>query len=92
MGWVTADPYEYEITHPDGVENEYSRVVRLYFVENEVPEEQDIIYTDFGADFGSVEHTVEFPDVSGESHMEYIRDKLENRLGVLGYSFVIADE
>jgi hypothetical protein len=72
IGWVTIDPYEYAITHPDGKTTDEIRDVSYMFSINERPEERG-----HNHDLGITSVTVDFLEFeSGQDHAEYIKNQI----------------
>jgi hypothetical protein len=89
IGWVTINPYEYEITHPDDETTEENRRVSYMFSSNEEPEERGVVQDDLGV----VSTTVNFLEFeSGQEHAEYIKDRLMDHTDLSEDAIEIADE
>lgn len=88
IGWVQVDPYQYEITHPDGVDA-WNRV-RFIFKKGENPAIESGDYFQEIPGVTLTVQTLECADVTGEEHAEWIRSEVDQVEGVS--STVIADQ
>lgn len=89
IGWVTADPYEYEITHPDGtdiVRNGENLDVAGIFGGSQKPYE--IGFTTVAGDSTRTADFLEFD--SPKDHLEYVRDRIDR--SVSDVAFTLKDE
>jgi hypothetical protein len=87
IGWVEIEPYNYEITHPDGAgawEN-----VEFVFRNMETPSERGVRFDTIAGQQFHVE-TLVVVDVSGREHAEYIEEEARLTAGVA--STAIADD
>lgn len=79
IGWVQVDPYDYEITHPDGVDA--WNHVRFVFQEDEKPVIHGVDYLEVaGTTFTG--QTRESVDVSGRGHAEWVESNVNQADGV----------
>lgn len=88
IGWVQINPYDYQITHPDGVDA--WNHVRFIFKDSENPVIESVGYFSEipGATFTN--QTYEPVDVSGKEHAEWIESEVDQADGVARTA--IADE
>jgi hypothetical protein len=85
--WVTANPYDYEITHPDGTGTRKIDFLDYLLDVYAVPEERGHANIN-----GFQTQTAKFLDLSEREHLEYIVNEIDGKPQTPAESFEIADE